>query len=164
MTSKILEENDMLSVLTIFYKVTSLCATIGDLFFAGAETTSTTLSWSMLYLAVNPSVQKKLQTEIETVVGKSRQVSLSDKPNLPYVEATINEVLRQSSIVVTGVFHTALEDAKFRGYDVPKGSWLVANQHAIHHNKGKFQILDKYRGKIIERCSKFAHNFCRSVG
>jgi cytochrome P450 len=120
-----------------FYKeagVHSLLAVIGDMFFAGAETSSSTLAWSVLYLAMNPDIQKKLQDAIDEVVGKSRQVSLTDKPKLSYSEATMQEVFRKSSLVVTGVMHTAMQDATFAGYDIPKGTWIMPNIYAIHHD------------------------------
>ncbi|CAG7731123.1 unnamed protein product [Allacma fusca] len=114
--------------------VRSLLAVIGDLFFAGAETSSATLAWSVLYLAINPDIQKKLQDQIDEVVGKSRQVTLADRSNLPYAEATLQEIFRKSSLVVTGVMHTAGKDTTFAGYDIPKGTWMMANIYAIHHD------------------------------
>lgn len=120
-----------------FYKeagISSLTAVAGDMFFAGSETTSVTMTWAILYLATNPQVQKKVQQEIETVVGNSRSVSLTDRPNMPYTEATTIEIFRKSSIVVTGVMHTAMTDAKFLGYDIPKDAWIMPNIYAIHHD------------------------------
>ena len=38
-----------------------------DLFFAGSETTSTTLDWAFLYMAEYPEIQRKCQQEIEEV-------------------------------------------------------------------------------------------------
>ena len=40
---------------------------IHDLFFAGTDTTSLGLSWSLLYLVAHPHVQEKCQQEIDTV-------------------------------------------------------------------------------------------------
>lgn len=51
-----------------------------DLFVAGAETTSTTLTWAFLILALNPEKQDKVFKEIKAVVGLSRHVSLTDRP------------------------------------------------------------------------------------
>ena len=58
----------------------SLAAVVGDMFGAGSETTSTTLSWIILYLAKFPKVQQKLHAELDEVVGKSRSPALSDRP------------------------------------------------------------------------------------
>ena len=40
-----------------------------DFFAAGSETTSTTLSWGLMYFALNKEVQRKFQQEIDEVLG-----------------------------------------------------------------------------------------------
>ena len=57
-----------------------------DLFLAGSETTSTTLTWAALYMVRYPQVQARVQAELDTVVGKNRRPACADKPNLPYTE------------------------------------------------------------------------------
>ena len=44
--------------------------------FSGAETTSSSLLWAILFLLHHPEVQRKVQAEIDEVVGPSRRVSL----------------------------------------------------------------------------------------
>ena len=66
-----------------------------DLFEAGSETTSTTLLWSVLYMAINPEIQEKCQVEIDEKIG-SRSPTIEDVPNLPYVMATLMETQRAS--------------------------------------------------------------------
>ena len=43
-----------------------------DLFQAGAETTSTTLTWSLLTLITYPEIQKKIHDEIDNILGDSQ--------------------------------------------------------------------------------------------
>lgn len=57
-----------------------------DFFMAGSETTSTTLTWAMLYMVRYPQVQRKVQEELDTVVGRNRNPTLQDRPSLPYTE------------------------------------------------------------------------------
>lgn len=45
----------------------SLQYSILDLFAAGTETTSSTLLWGMLYMMMNPEVQKNVQKELDEV-------------------------------------------------------------------------------------------------
>jgi len=62
-----------------FLLVQSLQAVLDDFFFAGTDTSSTTLSWAILYLLRYSEVQDKLHAEIDRVVGKSRFPSLTDR-------------------------------------------------------------------------------------
>ncbi len=48
--------------------------------------------------------------EIEEVIGHERLVTLEDRGQLPYTEATMMEVLRFSSIVPLGVPHSTTCD------------------------------------------------------
>ena len=43
-----------------------------DLFTAGAETTSTTLTWTLISLILNPEIQKKVHDEIDHILGSSQ--------------------------------------------------------------------------------------------
>ncbi len=65
-----------------FYKTNfledTMVGTLLDLFVAGAETTSTTLTFFFLYMAIFHEKQKKIQIEIDHVLG-DRQVTLSDR-------------------------------------------------------------------------------------
>jgi hypothetical protein len=51
-----------------------------DLFSAGAESVANSLDYSLLYLMLNPHIQKKVQEELDAVVGRSRRPSLDDRP------------------------------------------------------------------------------------
>ena len=66
--------------------INNLAANLLDLFIAGSETTSTTLTWAILYMVRNPDVQDKVQKELDTVLGKYKIPSLSDKSSLPYTD------------------------------------------------------------------------------
>ncbi|XP_046558214.1 cytochrome P450 2J6-like, partial [Haliotis rubra] len=98
---------------------------IADLFVAGTETTATTIRWTMVYLLRYPEIQEKCFQEIKENIGQSRRPSMKDKINLPYVEATILEVLRQADIAPTALPHTVPHDVQFRGYTFPKGVLVI---------------------------------------
>lgn len=52
---------------------------VGDIMFAGTDTTSMTLQWSLLFLTKFKHCQEKVQKEIEEITGNSRLVTLSDR-------------------------------------------------------------------------------------
>lgn len=74
-----------------------------DLWIAGQETTSTTLTCkvtdfilhscdclgAIAFLIRHPEAQKRMQEELDQVVGNDRLVTASDKTQLPYTNAVI---------------------------------------------------------------------------
>jgi cytochrome P450 len=108
-----------------------LYVTLLDLFVTGSETVSTTLKWTFFLLAQHPEVQEKVVDEISTVVG-SREVALSDKLSLPYVEATTLEIMRISHLAPMGVPHSLNQDFVYKGFSFPKNAIVIANLYACH--------------------------------
>lgn len=78
-------------------------------------------------MAVFPEAQRKAQEEIDRVVGQDRLPNVSDRPNLPYVEALVKEVLRWHPVAPMGLPHTSSEDDVAEGYFIPKDALLLAN-------------------------------------
>ncbi|XP_063889355.1 uncharacterized protein LOC135116074 [Scylla paramamosain] len=109
------------------FNMDQLMGVIFDLFVAGMETTSSTLTTAVNLIAKHPHVQRRVQEELDEVVGRNRLPSFSDMERLPYVQATIHEVQRVLSLAKFAVPHMTSEDCKLGGYDIPKGTWLMAN-------------------------------------
>ncbi len=57
----------------------NLESSIFDLLLAGSETTSTALTWATLFMIKFPHIQKKVQEEIDQVVGNSRLPENTDR-------------------------------------------------------------------------------------
>lgn len=112
----------------------NLAYILSDLFVAGSESTATTLAWTILYLCKWPEIQKNLQKELDEVTGKLRNVSISDRQNMPYAVALLDEVFRFSSFAPDGVQHRAMGDTIFHGYFIQKGTWIQPNTYWIHMN------------------------------
>ena len=64
---------------------------------------------------------------------------------MPYTEAIIAESTRMSAIVPTGVLHKAMEDVKFHGYDIPKGTMIMPNVHCIHYDPRYWDEPEEFR-------------------
>ena len=52
----------------------------------------------------------KVQSELDSVVGRDRSPSMQDRRNLPYTEAVISEAQRMCDVLPMGVPHAATED------------------------------------------------------
>ncbi|KAG8912211.1 hypothetical protein FRC01_005222 [Tulasnella sp. 417] len=64
------------------------------IYVGGVETTETTMQ-SFIYAMIQfPSVQKKVQAEIDRVVGSKRFPAFKDQADLPYLHAVMLETLR----------------------------------------------------------------------
>ena len=50
-----------------------------------------------------PDVLKKVQEELDAVIGRNRLPKLEDRPRLPYADAVLKETLRWNSVVPMGV-------------------------------------------------------------
>jgi len=96
-----------------------LANTLLDLFLAGSETTSTTLTWAVMLMTRYPHIQTKVQEELDNIVGKSRTPSIDDKSNLPYTEAVLMEIQRFANILPLGVNHCSKKDITINGITIP---------------------------------------------
>uniref|UniRef100_A0AC34FUG8 Cytochrome P450 n=1 Tax=Panagrolaimus sp. ES5 TaxID=591445 RepID=A0AC34FUG8_9BILA len=96
-----------------------------DFWIAGQETTTNSLAWGILYLMLNPKIQEKIQQEIDSVIPEDRLITMSDKPQLPYCQATVLEIQRIANVVPLNVLHSTLEDTKIRNFAIPKGTLVV---------------------------------------
>ena len=91
-----------------------------------------------------PEVQAKIQQEIDEIVGRNRLPRLAVKPQLPYTEATILEVQRLASIVAVNLPHRFSEDTSLLGYDIPKGTMLIANLWAVSRDPSIWSDPNKF--------------------
>ncbi|KAA0186696.1 Cytochrome P450 CYP3213A, partial [Hyalella azteca] len=117
---------------------------MGDIFSAGSETTSSTLRWMILYLALNPEVQAKIHSILDEVVPRTRLPSLDDRNKLQYVDAVLLEVMRMSSLVPFGLLHSTTADVTFEGYDIPKDTAVVACAEMCHRDPAYWKHPDKF--------------------
>ncbi|XP_077311420.1 steroid 17-alpha-hydroxylase/17,20 lyase [Lithobates pipiens] len=109
--------------------------TVGDIFGAGVETTSTVLKWAVAYLLHYPEVQKKIQEELDAKVGFGRYPLLSDRKILHYTEAAISEVLRIRPVSPLLIPHVALQESSIGEYAIPKEARVVINLWSLHHDE-----------------------------
>ncbi|CAG8842850.1 34877_t:CDS:2, partial [Racocetra persica] len=64
---------------------------ISNLFSAGTDTVSASLTRITAALANNPQVQFKAHQELDQVIGQSRLPNIFDEQNIPYIRAIVKE-------------------------------------------------------------------------
>ncbi|KAF2324466.1 hypothetical protein GH714_014561 [Hevea brasiliensis] len=99
-----------------------------------SETTSVTLTWTLSLLLNNRHVLKKAQQELDTLVGRERQVKESDMKDLVYLQAIIKESFRLYPAAPLSVPHESIEDCSVGGYHIPAGTRLIVNVSKIHRD------------------------------
>lgn len=67
---------------------------------------------------------ERCHEEIVRVLGYDRSPCMDDRIRLPYIHATVHEILRFGNIVPLGVIHQTTEESQLRGYTIPK-VWAV---------------------------------------
>ncbi|KAG9293118.1 hypothetical protein G9A89_016480 [Geosiphon pyriformis] len=106
------------------YDLTTIC---NDMMSGGTKTTAGSLVWLYVLLAKFPKVQKKIQDELDLVVGKGKLYNMEHKQDLHYLQATIKESLRFRPPIRFLIPHGNTEDDIYRGYHIPAKSTIIFN-------------------------------------
>ncbi|XP_052016270.1 cytochrome P450 2D9-like isoform X2 [Apodemus sylvaticus] len=109
----------------------NLHTVVGDLFIAGMVSTSTTLYWGLLLMILHPDVQRRVQQEIDEVIGQVRCPEMADQAHMPYTNAVIHEVLRFADIGPVNLPRITSRDIEVQDFLIPKGTVLITNQSSV---------------------------------
>lgn len=122
-----------------------IAALSGNLFGAGSDTSSSTLVTFVLACCAFPEAVAPAWAELDRVVGAGRSPHFDDAERLPYVGAFVKEVLRWRSVaIIGGQPHAPTRDDVYRGWLIPKGTWIQGNVWAIHHHEREFPEPDRF--------------------
>ncbi|NXF32821.1 CP2K6 protein, partial [Nyctibius bracteatus] len=110
----------------------NLIEVVRNLFIAGTETTSTTLRWGLLLMMKYPEIQKKVQEEIEQVIG-SNPPRIEHRTQMPYTDAVVHEIQRFANILPLNLPHETTADVTLKGYFIPKKQLLLTLLWSILH-------------------------------
>ncbi|BFG03553.1 probable cytochrome P450 6a13 [Drosophila madeirensis] len=105
-------------------------------FLAGFDTSSTTMSFCLYELALNPDIQDRLRSEILEVLGRNNdQLTYESIQEMPYLDQVVAETLRKYPILPHLVRQTTKEyrvpDSKLT---LEPGTRVMIPVHSIQHD------------------------------
>ena len=116
-----------------------------DLFVAGSETTSKSLMFALALMIRHPDVADRVRKELEDVVGTKEFVRIEDKENLPYTEATLNEVWRIANVVPITPPRVTNKKMKIGQFEIPDSTLIMSNSYTIHMDQTYWGDPDNFR-------------------
>ncbi|XP_053917578.1 cytochrome P450 2K1 [Cuculus canorus] len=136
----------------------NLLSLVSNLFTAGVETISTTLNWGFLLMLKYPEIQRKVQEEIEQVIG-SAPPRIEHRTQMPYTDAVIHEIQRFANILPLDLPHETVADVTLKGYFIPKGTYIIPLLTSVLHDKSQWEKPDMFypehfldaKGKFVKR-------------
>ena len=130
------------------------------IFMAGHETTANTLAWAWYLLSQCPRTQRKLEAELDRVLG-GRPPTLADVEALAFTRAVIEETLRlYPPVPILG--REAIEAGTVAGVPVKRGTlvvvvpWLLHRNATLWTNRHAF-MPERFDPALAPRPSKYAY-------
>ncbi|KAK3996610.1 cytochrome P450 1A2 [Cladorrhinum sp. PSN332] len=108
---------------------------------AGNDTTSSTLNLLILYLLLNPRVQKKAQQEIDSL---DHLPTFADLPKLPYLRLILQETYRMCPLSPLGIPHASIADDIYEGKFIPKGTIVYQNVWAMFRDENTYKDAENF--------------------
>jgi cytochrome P450 len=103
------------------------------LLIGGHDTSATTMSWVMFYLAQHPTVTQRVRDEVEEAFGDA-PVDPAKTHQLTYLQAVIDEVSRLRP-VANVVSRRLTQDTQLGGYDLPMGTVVLPSPTIMHYRE-----------------------------
>ncbi|KAL0739772.1 hypothetical protein Bca4012_081285 [Brassica carinata] len=115
-----------------------------DLFSAGTDTNSSTVEWAMAELLQNPKAMKKVQDEIDSVIGQNGVVQESDISQLPYLQAVVKETFRLHPAAPLLLPRKAETNVEILGFHVPKDTQVLVNVWAVGRDPSRWENPNRF--------------------
>ncbi|EOA16584.1 hypothetical protein CARUB_v10004749mg [Capsella rubella] len=134
-----------------YYNDVTIKGMILSMISAGTDTSAATLEWAMSSLLNHPEILMKVRAEIDDKIGLDRLIEESDIVNLPYLQNTVSETLRLYPAVPLLLPHMSSDDCKVAGYDMPRGTILLANAWAMQRDPKLWEEPERFKPERFEK-------------
>ncbi|XP_075535440.1 cytochrome P450 4V2-like [Dermacentor variabilis] len=113
--------------------------------FAGSDSSSCAISWSLYILGLHADIQRKVQEELDFVFGDraNTECTQEDLKRLQYMECCIKETLRLFP-PFPYIGKILDQDMTLDGCNLPKGLSCFINLYSLHRNPNEFDRPEEY--------------------
>ncbi|KAF9615084.1 hypothetical protein IFM89_021655 [Coptis chinensis] len=108
---------------------------IFELYLLGVDSTSSTTTWALAYLIREQGAQEKLYQDIRMTLGDVDLVKIEDVNKLKYLQGVVKETMRMKPIAPLAIPHKTAKETTLMGTKVAKGTRIMVNLYALHHNQ-----------------------------
>ncbi|KAL3527830.1 hypothetical protein ACH5RR_012486 [Cinchona calisaya] len=115
-----------------------------DMLAGSMDTSATVVEWILAELLKHPRVMKKVQQELEEVVGLNRMVEESDLDSLNYLDMVLKEALRLHPVAPLLLPHASMEECTMDGFLIPKNSRVIINVWTIGRDPNAWSDPEKF--------------------
>ena len=126
----IFKDNDVLTQVTSFM-------------IAGHETTSMTMTWTILLLAKHQEYQERARQEIRRVLGNKDDVTLHDVKEMKFLDNCIKESMRLYPAIITANRET-IADIHVGPYMIPKNTKIKVDIASIHRSEKYWKEANRF--------------------
>ncbi|XP_065864291.1 cytochrome P450 703A2 [Euphorbia lathyris] len=120
-------------------------ALIQDMIAAATDTSAVTNEWAMVEVIKHPHVLKKVQEELDNVVGSNRMVTESDLVHLNYLRCVVRETFRMHPAGPFLIPHESLRATTINGYHIPANTRIFINTHGLGRNPKVWDDVEEFR-------------------
>lgn len=113
------------------------------LLLTGVETQALCLASAFSLLARHPEAERRLHTELDSVLADGRRPGPDDLPHLVHTRCVVSETLRHSS---PGWLFTrvATRETELAGCRLPEGATVLYSPYLLHHDPASFPDPERF--------------------
>lgn len=131
------------------------------LLFAGHDTTSIAMGWTLYLLGLHPELQRKAQEEVDAIFMDdiNRDVTRDDIDRMVFIEACFKEAMRLFP-PIPFIGRVLDESIKLDGVTIPKGTTVFINIFGLHRNSNHFEKPEEFiPARFLDGADKKRHPF-----
>ena len=148
------EEGALLPLFSQFMSPKEIRDQLFTLYFAGQDTTSSTLLWVLYYLAKHPDYQERARQEVLTHWPTQDVVKFNDLDDFVFLNAAIDESMRLAPAAYI-TYRDIENNIQLGAYRLQKKALLILSMYVTHRHPDFWENPSEYRPeRFLDRKNK----------